>query len=120
MDGLPEHSLTVAARGSDDEAVSAYLDSLSPEERKRRGRPRPPLAGYSREAAGLDRLTAAVYGLTSLVNSALDAGMKIPEVRTPETAAERWHRRNRADRMGSLVAEVEAAQARSAAGRGSD
>lgn len=120
VNGLPPWSATQAERADDDEMVSDYLDYLdaNPELKKEleaQGKRKPTMYGYTTTDQKLDRLTAEVVRVVRLVDGALSGGKNtknLPPIETPETAADRWRRRQSKRRIDAIVAEVREAQAR--------
>lgn len=104
---LPPSSLTTEAMAEDDELADQIVD-----------RPEQPGAGprvseYTAEVARLDLLADRISELIAVVVQV--AGGKAPRVRParrPETALTRAQQRRATQRVGSLIAEVEAAQQR--------
>lgn len=104
---LPSSSLTTEAMADDDELAALMAD-----------RPvtntGPRLSEYTAEVARLDIILDRLSELIS-VTLQLNGG-KAPRLRPakrPETAYARLQRRRTEDKLGSLIAEVEAAQQRS-------
>jgi hypothetical protein len=103
---LPSSSRLVEAMANDDELAS----SLAEPEGDGSG---PRLSEYTADVARLDIVSDLLKELISVVVSV--AGGKPPRVkpaRRPETAFDRQAKRRREQRIGSLIAEVEAAQQR--------
>ena len=120
VNGLPPHSATQAARADDDEIVSEYMEYLdaNPELKKEleaQGKKKPTMYGYTTTDHKIDRLTTEVMRLTQLVDGVLSGGKNtkgLPPVTVPETAADRWRRKQSKRRIDAIVAEVREAQAR--------
>lgn len=103
---LPSSSRTTEAMANDDELAASFTDTPA----KDTG---PRLSEYTPEVARLDVL---VDRLSELIAVSIQvAGGKAPRVRParrPETAFSRAEKRRTEQRIGSLIAEVEAAQRR--------
>lgn len=102
---LPPSSLTTEAMANDEELA----EQLRPPE----GRGLPRLSEYTAEVARLDVLADRLGELISVVVQVV--GGKAPRIKPaprPETAFDRVLRRRTEDRIGDLIAEVEAAQQR--------
>lgn len=106
---LPSWSLTTEAMVNDDELVEMLAQQPSTS-----GGPR--VSEYTPEVARLDLLVDRLSELIAV--SVQVAGGKAPRVRPakrPETAYSRADKRRTEQRIGSLIAEVEAAQRRASA-----
>lgn len=108
---LPSSSRTTEAMANDDDLA----DSIGEQAAASNTGPR--LSEYTAEVARLDVLVDRVSELIGVVIQV--AGGKAPRVRPakrPETAFSRAAKRRTDKRMGSLIAEVEAAQKRASTG----
>lgn len=106
---LPSSSRTTEAMANDDELA----DSLGPQTASYAG---PRVSEYTPEVARLDVLVDRVSELIAVSIQA--AGGKAPRIRPakrPETAFTRAQKRRTDQHIGSLIAEVEAAQQRALA-----
>ncbi|MGY4543256.1 hypothetical protein ACVWY0_003189 [Arthrobacter sp. UYNi723] len=104
---LPSSSRTTEAMANDDELAEMLVDQPT------KGDSGPRVSEYSPEAARLDVLVDRISELIAV--SIQVAGGKAPRVRPvkrPETAFSRAQKRRSEQRIGSLIAEVEAAQQR--------
>jgi hypothetical protein len=104
---LPSWSLTTEAMANDDDLAEVMADQPQGPSTG------PRLSEYTPEAARLDVLTDRVGELIGVVMQV--AGGNAPRLRParrPDTALARAEKRRVDKRMGSLVAEVEAAQQR--------
>lgn len=118
VEQLPRHSAKAAAQADDDEHIQelmAYAEQ-SPQlmaEIKRARKRKPTLEGYTPEAQRLDQLTVAVDRVFHLLDAVLAGGkQKLPPLVLPETAHDRWERKQSESRMNDLFAEVAQAQQR--------
>jgi hypothetical protein len=108
---LPSTSRTTEAMANDD----AYADAIG--EQASKGSKGPRVSEYTPEVARLDVLVDRVSELISTTVQ-VHGGKALrvrPSIR-PETAFSRAEQRRTDQRLGSLIAEVEAAQQRAATG----
>lgn len=118
VERLPRHSATQAARADDDDKMRELMEyaEQSPQlmaEIKRARKRKPTLEGYTPEAQRLDQLTAAVDRVFHLLDAVLAGGkQRLPPLVLPETAHDRWERKQSESRMNDLFAEVAQAQQR--------
>lgn len=103
---LPSSSRTTEAMANDDELADSMGEQ--PE-----GDSSPRISEYSPEAARLDVLVDRVSELiTATIQISGNKAPRVKPARRPETAFSRAQRRRTDRRIGSLIAEVEAAQQR--------
>jgi hypothetical protein len=107
---LPSSSRYVEAMANDDEFAASFLDTPAKTDTG------PQLSEYTPEVARLDLL---LDRLSELISATIQVnGGKAPRIRPakrPETAFSRLEKRRTEQRIGSLIAEVEAAQERASA-----
>lgn len=106
---LPSWSLTTEAMANDDELAEMMLDQPQTDTGPR-------VSEYTPEVARLDVLLDRISELISVtIQSNGGKAPRLRPARRPETAHSRAQKRRTEQKLGSLIAEVEAAQQRASA-----
>lgn len=118
LDQLPSHGRYKAKSADDDEAIAEYMQHLeaNPELKKqleKQRKKKPTLDGYTAEARKLDHLIVVANFIAALVDQGVTQGKNknnLPEVQPPETAADRWEKRQDQRAYNALNDEIRHAQ----------